>query len=146
MTDTTTPERRSSNMARIRAKDTAPEIIVRRLVHQMGYRYRLHPATLPGKPDLVFSRLKKLIEVRGCFWHQHQGCIDSHIPRSRTEYWLLKLRGNVRRDKKNEKKLRALGWEVLVVWACEAEGDDTRALAGRLRRFLSARPNQTKYS
>src|SRR5580692_2865956 len=105
-------------MRKIRAKDTSPEMLVRRLVHRMGFRYRLHVAKLPGKPDLVFPRLRRIIEVRGCFWHQHPGCIDSHTPKSRTDYWLPKLRKNKRRDRKNEKTLRAAGWDVLTIWEC----------------------------
>jgi DNA mismatch endonuclease (patch repair protein) len=134
VTDQLTPERRSENMRRIRSTDTAPEIIVRRLVHGIGFRYRLHVASLPGKPDLVLPRLKKIIEVRGCFWHQHQKCIDSHIPKSRLEYWRPKLERNQRRDVENLRALKSLGFKVLIVWECEAESD--RRLASRLKRFL----------
>lgn len=134
MTDKLTPERRSDNMRRIRAKHTSPEIIVRRLVHKMGYRYRLHSPKLPGKPDLVFHRLKKIIEVRGCFWHQHEGCIDSHIPKSRREYWRPKLKGNRKRDEENGRKLKKLGWKVLELWECEL--NDLRKVSKRLMRFL----------
>jgi DNA mismatch endonuclease, patch repair protein len=136
--DKLTPQRRSENMRRIRSKDTSPELVVRRLVHRLGFRYRLHVTTLPGKPDLVFPRLRKIIEVRGCFWHQHKGCVDSHIPGSRLEYWRPKLHGNVRRDKENHRKLKSLGWDVLIVWACEAECD-LNTLADRLLRFLKGR-------
>lgn len=122
-------------MRRIRAKNTAPEMIVRRLVHGMGFRYRLHVSALPGKPDLVFPRLSKIIEVRGCFWHQHKSCIDSHIPKSRIEYWRPKLQGNKRRDKQNEKKLRALGWDVFTLWECELK--DPNEVKHRVARFLS---------
>jgi DNA mismatch endonuclease (patch repair protein) len=132
--DKLTPKRRSANMSRIRSRDTSPEMIVRRLAHGMGYRYRLHVATLPGKPDLVFTRLKKIIEVRGCFWHQHPGCIDSHIPKTRTEYWGPKLRRNRQRDVENLQELKALGFAVLIVWECEAS--DEKRLTGKLRRFL----------
>jgi DNA mismatch endonuclease (patch repair protein) len=121
-------------MSRIRSRDTSPEMIVRRLVHAMGYRYRLHVAKLPGKPDLVFSRLKRIIEVRGCFWHRHSGCIDSHIPKTRREYWGPKLERNRRRDEENGRKLRKLGWQLYVVWECEAKG--CGKLAKRLARFL----------
>lgn len=107
---------------------------MRRLAHDMGYRYRLHVATLPGKPDLVLTRLKKIIEVRGCFWHQHPGCIDSHIPKTRTEYWGPKLRRNRQRDVENLQELKALGFAVLIVWECEAS--DEKRLTGKLRRFL----------
>ena len=135
MTDKLSPERRSGNMRNIRAKDTSPELIVRRLVHAMGYRYRLHVPQLPGKPDLVFSRLKKIIEVRGCFWHQHKGCIDSHIPKSRPHYWVPKLRKNTQRDRKNSRTLRARGWDVLVLWECEL--NDREKLRQRVRAFLA---------
>jgi DNA mismatch endonuclease, patch repair protein len=121
-------------MRRIRAKNTSPEMIVRRLVHGLGFRYRLHAAGLPGKPDLVFPRFGKIIEVRGCFWHQHKGCIDSHIPASRVEYWRPKLIGNKRRDKVNERKLMALGWEVLTVWECDLK--NLKTVERRILRFL----------
>ena len=89
--DRLSPERRSEVMARIRSKDTAPELIVRRLIHGMGFRYRLHVHKLPGRPDLVFPSLKKVVQIYGCFFHQHEGCKVAHIPLSRTEYWLPKL-------------------------------------------------------
>ena len=114
--DALTPERRSANMRMIKSKDTSPELTVRRFVHGMGYRYLLHVASLPGKPDLVFPCRKKIIEVRGCFWHQHAGCIDSHIPKSRIEYWKPKLARNESRDAVNEGQLRSQGWRVMVVW------------------------------
>jgi DNA mismatch endonuclease (patch repair protein) len=134
VTDKLTPERRSENMRKIRAKNTSPELLVRRLVHGMGFRYRLHVADLPGKPDLVFPRLKKIIEVRGCFWHQHGKCIDSHIPKSRSDYWIPKLQRNRSRDVANLQNLRALGFRVLVVWECEIENE--KWLTTQLLRFL----------
>src|SRR5437879_4844316 len=117
--DTISQKRRSENMRLIRSKDTKPEMIVRRMVHSMGFRFRLHRADLPGKPDMVLPRLKKVIEVRGCFWHQHARCIDSHIPKSRMHYWYPKLRRNVARDQKNLRKLRKAGWRILLLWECE---------------------------
>lgn len=134
MTDKLTPERRSANMSRIRSRDTAPEMIVRRLVHRVGYRYRLHVATLPGEPDIVLPRLKAIIDVRGCFWHQHSGCIDSHIPKSRVQYWGPKLARNQGRDEENGRKLCELGWRVHLVWECETKA--TAKLRRRLARFL----------
>lgn len=120
MADKINQKRRSENMRRIKSKGMRPELVVRRLVHSMGYRFRLHVPELPGKPDLVFPSLKKIIEVRGCFWHQHgRQCIESHIPKSRTEYWRPKLQKNRRRDKLNLKKLEKLGWAVMVIWECE---------------------------
>jgi DNA mismatch endonuclease (patch repair protein) len=109
---------------------------VRRMVYGMGFRYRLHVAKLAGKPDLVFARLKKIIEVRGCFWHQHRGCIDSHIPKSGTQYWRPKLQRNRRRDRENEKALRAAGWNVLTIWECEITERDL--LAERVKAFLNS--------
>ena len=132
--DKLTHERRSENMRRIRSRDTAPEMIVRRLVFGMGYRYRLHARNLPGKPDLVFPGRKKVVDVRGCFWHQHKGCIDSHIPKSRTEYWIPKFQRNQSRDAVNLQSLKALGFRVLVIWECETRKE--RRLAAKLERFL----------
>ena len=135
MTDTLSAERRSENMRRIRSKDTSPELIIRRLIYGMGFRYRLHVANLPGKPDLVFHRLKKIVEVRGCFWHQHGGCSYSRIPKSRIDYWTPKLSGNVKRDREHEQQLTALGWQVLTIWECELKS--STQFTKRIRRFLS---------
>lgn len=132
--DTISAQRRSDNMRSIRSRNTSPEMIVRRLVHGMGFRYRLHVPSLPGKPDLVFARLRRIIEVRGCFWHQHRDCIDSHLPKSRVEYWGPKLRRNCERDKENERQLRHSGWRVLIIWECQATKDTN--LARRIERFL----------
>ncbi|GAA0774982.1 DNA mismatch endonuclease Vsr [Roseibium denhamense] len=134
--DKLTPERRSKNMAAIRSKGMKPEMVVRRLVHSMGFRYRLHRKDLPGKPDLVFGPRKKAILVHGCFWHQHPDpdCKDGRMPKSRLDYWGPKLERNRLRDLENIQSLNKLGWSVLVVWECE-----TRNLAGlklRLASFL----------
>jgi DNA mismatch endonuclease, patch repair protein len=133
VTDKLSPERRSVNMRNIRSKDTSPEMAVRRLVHGMGFRYRLHVPTLPGKPDLVFPALHKIIEVRGCFWHQHKGCIDSHIPKSRAEYWHPKLDRNQKRDQINVRLLKQMGWKVLVLWECKVKAAST---PHRVQEFL----------
>jgi DNA mismatch endonuclease (patch repair protein) len=132
--DTISAERRSENMRRIRSKGMKPEMVVRQLAHRLGYRYRLHSPKLPGKPDLVFPRLKKVIEVRGCFWHQHGGCIDSHVPKSRMDYWRPKLMRNQQRDVENIQRLEGLGFRVLVLWECEITND--KRLAKKLQRFL----------
>ena len=133
-------------MRRIRGKDTSPEMVVRRLVHGTGFRYRLHVQSLPGRPDLVFPRLRRIIQVHGCFWHQHSGCPQSHVPKTRIEYWRPKLANNKRRDRKNERALRALGWEVLTVWACELA--DAAIILERLTGFLlgseTTRPSRTQ--
>lgn len=137
MIDNLSDERRSENMRRIRSADTRPEMIVRRIVHGLGFRYRLHRRDLPGRPDLVFPRLKCVIFVHGCFWHLHPGCAEGRIPGTRTEYWGPKLRANFSRDCLNRKALEELGWEVLVVWECETKDRD--GLTGALRRFLGSR-------
>ncbi len=115
---------RSENRRRISRKDTKPEIALRSLLHRAGYRYRLHSSVLPGKPDLIFSSLKAVIFVHGCFWHQHLGCVDGHVPGSRTDYWGPKLARNVERDRQVRRKLRALGWRVMVVWECELKSPE----------------------
>lgn len=122
-------------MRRIRSRDTQPEMVVRHLVHGMGFRYRLHDPSLPGKPDLVLTRHGKIIEVHGCFFHQHPGCVDAHLPKTRREYWEPKLRRNVERDAANLRTLRRLGWRVLVVWECDTKQPDK--LVRKLERFLT---------
>ena len=134
MADWLTPEQRSRNMAAIRSKNTRPEMIVRRLVFSMGYRYRLHVSTLPGKPDLVFPRSRKIIEVRGCFWHRHKCKEGQRIPGSNQEYWISKIDRNVARDRKNAKALAKEQWSVLVIWACEIRS--LKNLQERLAKFL----------
>jgi DNA mismatch endonuclease (patch repair protein) len=122
-------------MRRIRATNTSPEITVRRLVHAMGFRFRLHVKTLPGRPDLVLPRLRKIILVHGCFWHSHEGCRETHVPKTRQDYWSPKLEGNRRRDLENAAKLKQLGWKLLVVWECEIQKN---SVVKRLRRFLGS--------
>ena len=130
--DTLTPQQRSERMRLIRAKDTKPEIIVRRLLHSMGYRYRIHVAALPGRPDIVFPGRRKVIFVHGCFWHLHDNC--GRAPKSRLEYWMPKLEGNRARDHANVARLAALGWDVLVVWECAVK--DLAGMTLSLRAFL----------
>lgn len=123
-------------MSRIRSQNTSPEMAVRRAAHGLGYRYVLHDARLPGKPDLVFPRLRAIIDVRGCFWHQHRNCIDSHIPKTATDYWEPKLLRNKQRDALNLRKLKAMGWRVLVIWECEAA--DRGRLTRKIAKFLAS--------
>lgn len=130
------PISRSENMRRIRSKDTAPEMTVRQLVHGMGYRYRLHGKSVPGKPDLVFAGRRKVIFIHGCFWHQHPGCREGRLPKSNEAYWLPKLQRNVQRDGEALEQLSALGWEALVIWECEIK--DRNILSERLRTFLAS--------
>lgn len=121
MTDTHSKAVRSKNMAAIKGRDTGPEILVRKLLHYAGFRYRLHVATLPGKPDLVFPHYKAVIFVQGCFWHQHQ-CAMFHWPKTRTEWWRQKFSANRAHDEVVQDKLRELGWRVMLVWECALKG------------------------
>lgn len=132
--DPMTPAERSSRMSLIRSRDTGPELAVRRLVHGMGYRYRLQGKGLPGRPDLVFAGRRKVIFVHGCLWHLHAGCPKCRPPKSRPEYWKPKLEGNVARDVENQRRLCALGWSSLIVWECEIV--DLRSLARNIKDFL----------
>ena len=120
-------------MAAIKGKDTQPEVIVRGTVHAMGYRYRLHFKSLPGTPDLVFPGRRKIIEVRGCFWHRHPGCFRAATPGTRWEFWQAKFQATLDRDARNLASLEAAGWTIMVVWECEVKD---RNLADRLRDFL----------
>ncbi|WP_397471251.1 very short patch repair endonuclease [Rheinheimera sp.] len=121
MADVHSKAARSKNMAAIKARNTRPEMLVRRALHQAGFRYRLHVAGLPGKPDLVFPRYKAVIFVQGCFWHQHQ-CAIFHWPKTRTEWWRQKISANRAHDEAVQDKLRELGWRVMLVWECVLKG------------------------
>jgi DNA mismatch endonuclease (patch repair protein) len=129
---------RSALMASIRKRDTKPELVVRRLCHQLGFRFRLYRRDLPGTPDLVFPRLRKLIWVHGCFWHQHSGCKLAKLPKSRLDYWLPKLRRNRERDVASEAAVSALGWRSLIIWECETK--DIDSLTTALETFLQSSP------
>ena len=132
--DSVSSSLRSEIMSRIRSSDTRPEMQIRRLLHRLGYRYALHRRDLPGVPDLVFPSRKKIVFIQGCFWHQHKGCIDGRIPKSRVSYWKPKLLRNVERDRLNISKLRRSGWGVMLAWECEAANPET--VRKRLTRFL----------
>lgn len=134
MTDTLTMLERSRNMNRIRSKDTKPEMIVRRVAHGMGYRYRLHDKRLPGSPDLVFRRRRKVIFVHGCFWHRHRNCPSARLPKSNREFWTPKLNRNRKRDEQNLRALMKAGWSILVIWECETR--NTNTLTQRIRDFI----------
>jgi DNA mismatch endonuclease (patch repair protein) len=123
--DRLTPEKRSWNMSRIGRKDTRPEKIVRSLLHRLGFRFRLHRRDLPGTPDIVLPCHKTVIFIHGCFWHCHEGCKDSGIPKTNTKFWQEKLNKNMERDKKNSKNLKSLGWNVVKIWECETKDLDT---------------------
>lgn len=135
MTDRFTPEERSRVMSRVKGHDTEPERIVRKIVHRMGYRFRLHDKSLPGKPDIVLSRHKKVIFIHGCFWHGHKGCHKATRPVSNVEFWNRKLDGNMRRDAKVQRELKSLNWKSLTVWQCQTR--DVAVLQKRLERFLT---------
>ncbi|MEK6283725.1 MAG: DNA mismatch endonuclease Vsr [Acidobacteriota bacterium] len=132
--DPLSPAERSERMRLIRRADTKPEMIVRRLVHALGFRYRLHSRSLPGHPDLVFTSRKKVIFVHGCFWHQHINCRQYRMPRSRLEFWLPKLEGNRRRDVASQRKLSDLGWNALIIWECQLK--KRTVLTKRIKKFL----------
>ena len=134
--DSLSPKERSERMARIRSKNTRPELLVRKLVFALGYRYRLHAKELPGCPDLVFRPRGKAIFVHGCFWHRHENCAISRMPKSRLDFWEPKLEGNRQRDEKNRRALVREGWKVLTIWECELK--NMTRLERRIRRFLDA--------
>ena len=121
MVDHLTPEKRSWNMSKIRSGNTKPEMIVRSLLHRMGYRFRLHRKDLPGKPDIVLPKYNTVIFVHGCYWHRHKGCKYAYNPKSRIDFWQNKFKSNVERDKKNRIALEKLGWNVKVMWECETK-------------------------
>lgn len=137
MTDPLSPAQRSALMSRIRGKDTQPELAVRRLLHAMGYRFRLHRRDLPGTPDIVLPGRRKVVFVNGCFWHGHRTCKVGRTPKTRTEFWTQKMARNRRRDARKVRALRAAGWKVTIVWECQTRTPST--LATRLRAFLGPR-------
>lgn len=132
--DTRTPAKRSEIMSSVRSKDTSTEMAVRRIVFGLGFRYRLHAKSLPGRPDLVFPSKRKVVFVHGCFWHGH-ACPKGRAPKSRPNYWLPKIEANRRRDADQVTKLRAAGWRALVVWQCELKSQ--QRLTKRVQRFLA---------
>ncbi len=135
--DTVSASQRSLNMKRIRSSNTTPEIAVRRLLHSLGLRFRLHCIELQGKPDIVLKKYKTVIMVNGCFWHMHEGCSRSNMPKSNSAYWSDKLRKNVERDKGTQLALTELGWRVIIVWECEIK--DLDKLKDRLKGVFDVR-------
>ena len=134
MVDTVTKEKRSWNMSRIKGKDTKPELIVRSMLHRMGYRFRLHRKDLPGKPDIVLPKYRTVIFVHGCFWHRHKRCKYAYNPKSRVEFWQNKFAGTIERDKRHRRQLKTLGWKVLVIWECQIK--KLKTLGNKLQREL----------
>lgn len=135
--DRLTPEKRSWLMSRVKAKDTSAEMRVRRVVHSLGLRYRLHRRDLPGSPDLVLPKHRVVILVHGCFWHRHPGCKRASTPKSRIRYWQEKFERNVARDRQALADLRKLGWSVLVIWECETRKDES--IMRRVNEFFGNR-------
>lgn len=131
---------RSALMRKVRRRDTGPEMIVRRILHRSGYRFRLQAGDLPGRPDIVFRNLRKVIFVHGCFWHRHEGCSRTTTPKTRTSFWENKFNQNVVRDRVNLNNLLGLGWDALVVWECETK--DSEALTQRLVKFIEGKPER----
>jgi DNA mismatch endonuclease, patch repair protein len=134
--DSLSPADRSKIMARVRSKNSRPEMFVRKLIFALGYRYRLHAKELPGHPDLVFRKLGKVIFVHGCFWHRHAKCALARLPKSRLDFWVPKLEGNKERDRRNVCTLTKAGWKVLTIWECQLKSAEN--LEVRIRRFLNA--------
>ena len=135
--DSITKLQRSKNMTAIKSKNTKPELVIRKLLHSKGYRYKIHDKKLPGKPDIVMPKLKVVINVHGCYWHYH-GCSRSNIPKTQTEYWLDKLESNKRRDFQNKRKLKKLGWRVIDVWECTLKKRNLEKTFNRLERLIAA--------
>ena len=132
--DSLSKERRSWNMSRIKGRDTKPEVIVRSLLHMMGYRFRLHRKDFPGKPDIVLPKYRTVIFVHGCFWHRHKSCKFAYVPKTRVEFWQNKFQGNIERDKLNQAKLKKAGWQVIVIWECHIK--KLKALQKTLKKML----------
>lgn len=132
MADFLSPEARSERMSRIRSKDTSPELALRKALHALGLRFRIHDKRLPGKPDIVLPRFKTVVLVHGCFWHRHGGCKVATTPKSNTAFWQEKFDRNIERDQRNVAALERLGWRVLVAWECEL-GSQRKAEAAALQ-------------
>ena len=138
MADVHSKATRSYNMSRIKGKDTKPEMLVRRFLHAQGFRYRLHVKDLPGKPDIVLPKYKTVIFVHGCFWHGHEGCKYYVVPKTKTEWWLNKINGNIANDKKTIRALKKQGWKAINVWECELKKD-------KLDKSLANLPGKVLY-
>ncbi len=144
MADTFSSSERSDIMRAVKSTNTRPELTVRRIVHQLGFRYRLHRGDLPGRPDLVFVRRKKVIFVHGCFWHRHACEAGRSTPASNEDYWRRKFQRNVRRDRSAVRQLRRLGWGVSIVWECQTKPKRADRLRRRLIRFLTEQTHPNK--
>lgn len=142
MTDHITKDRRSWNMSRIRSRHTKPELIIRSLLHRAGYRFRINYNKFAGKPDIVLPKYKTVLFVHGCFWHRHENCSRATTPNTNREYWLKKFQKNVKRDVRNQTKIKALGWKIIVVWECEVMKDPVSILNVIIRKLEDDNPNK----
>lgn len=134
--DKLTREQRQKCMSKIGSRDTKPELELRKMVYKLGFRYRLYCSNLPGRPDLVFTKRKKVIFMHGCFWHRHTCNLGKPKPKTNEEFWIKKFSSNIRRDAENLKKLQGLGWETLIIWQCEL--NDKRLIVQKISEFLSS--------
>ncbi|MFC1943534.1 very short patch repair endonuclease [Chloroflexota bacterium] len=144
--DTLTPEKRSWNMSRIHSTNTKPEMLLRSVLHRIGFRFRIHRRDLPGKPDIILPKYHTVIFVHGCFWHQHPGCIEARQPKTNEKYWTVKLENNVKRDRKNRRALRKDGWRVLRFWECEIERGPTHIASLIARELREVTQDSTRYT
>jgi DNA mismatch endonuclease (patch repair protein) len=135
MADVFSKEKRSLIMGRVKGRNTKPEMLVRSYIHKMGFRFRIDGRGLPGKPDIVLPRHRKVVFVHGCFWHGHKGCPRSKRPSTHEGFWNRKLDMNMERDERFQRELRSLGWKFLVLWGCELKKPDK--VLGKLERFLN---------
>lgn len=134
MVDKLSQERRAWNMRQVHSRNTNPEIIVRRLLHKMGFRFRLHKKSLPGSPDIVLAKYKTVVFVHGCFWHRHIDCSDASLPKTRTDFWQSKFAENIARDTRNQAALISQSWKICVIWECETK--DLEKLSARLAQEI----------
>jgi DNA mismatch endonuclease, patch repair protein len=147
MVDSLTPEQRSERMSRIRSSNTKPEINLRRALHHLGFRFRLHGRKLPGKPDIILPKHKAVVFVHGCFWHRHGGCKVATVPKSNTDFWLAKFARNVERDARVSQRLQEDGWRVFVAWECEADTPKKAELtANELAGLILDKPEKPRLS
>jgi DNA mismatch endonuclease (patch repair protein) len=136
MTDIYSKQKRSQIMSKISGKNTKPEIIIRKISHSLGYRFRLHKKDLPGKPDIVFPKYKKLIFVNGCFWHGHKNCKRSKLPTTNKKFWKEKIEGNKKKDQSNYYHIKKLGWDYLIIWQCVIKISNRNKLEKKIQKFL----------
>jgi DNA mismatch endonuclease (patch repair protein) len=137
--DSVDTAKRSEIMSHVKGRDTKPEILVRSLLHRMGFRFRLQARDLPGKPDIVLPKWKTVVFVNGCFWHRHKGCKHATTPSTHVEYWTKKFKENVKRDRYNRSRLKKEGWRVLTIWECELR--DMEKLSAKVRKFFDETKN-----